>query len=304
MYHHCLRSLYLAILLVSPVIAETAPKTISVGKSPESVCRGFGGRLFVTIINGEEPGDGSIVEIDGDDVKEFARGMNDPKGIVFVGGFLVVADQTTIWKVGPDGKATRLVELKDFPQPVEFLNDVAVGKADDAVYVSEMSNPSPMFDPSGDRKLWPTGGSKDIELPRKGRVYRVTLEGEIDEVIPAGGDEFRFPNGVAVETGKDGEDTVYAADFFVGKVFTHDAAGHRVVASGIRGFDGLAVTPDAFYGSSWTEGKVWRVDRKTGRMDVILEGLKSAADFYHDADSNQLIIPDMIAGTLTFLPLK
>jgi hypothetical protein len=303
-YRHCLRSLCLATLLVSPVTAQTASKTISVGESPESVCRGFGGRLYVTLINGEEPGDGSIVEIDGDDVKEFARGLNDPKGIVYVGGFLITADQTTIWKVGPDGKATRLVELKNFPQPVEFLNDVAVGKADDAVYVSEMSNPSPMFDPSGERKLWPIGGSEDKDLPRKGRVYRVTLKGEIDEVIPAGGADLRFPNGVAVEIGDDGKDIVYAADFFVGKVFAYDAIGYREVASGMRGFDGLAVTPDAFYGSSWTEGKVWRVDRKTGRMDVILDGLQSAADFYHDAESNQLIIPDMIAGTLTFLPFN
>jgi hypothetical protein len=303
-YRNCLRSFCVAILIASPVAAETALKTISVGKSPESVCRGFGDRLYVTIINGDEPGDGTIVEIDGDEVKEFARGLNDPKGIVFVGGFLVVADQTTIWKVGPDGQASRLVELKDFPQPVEFLNDVAVGKADDAVYVSEMSDPSPMFDPSGERKLWPIGGTEDNELPRKGRVYRVTFKGEIDEVIPPGGADLRYPNGVAVESGEDGKDIVYAADFFVGKVFAYDAIGYRLVASGMRGFDGLAVTPDAFYGSSWTEGKVWRVDRQTGRMEVIHEGMQAAADFYHDAKANQLIIPDMVAGTLTFLPLK
>ncbi|HBU58390.1 MAG TPA: hypothetical protein DEB48_00940, partial [Verrucomicrobiales bacterium] len=51
-------------------------KTLKVGTKPESVCRGFGGKLYVTMINNEEPGDGGINVIDGDKVKEFCRGMN------------------------------------------------------------------------------------------------------------------------------------------------------------------------------------------------------------------------------------
>jgi hypothetical protein len=37
---------------------------------------------------------------------------------------------------------------------------------------------------------------------------------------------------------------------------------------------------------------------------VLLEGLKTAADFFFDEANKQLIVPDMVAGTLTFLPLK
>ena len=78
-------------------------KILKVGTKPESVCRGFGGKLYVSMINGNEAGDGGINVIDGDKVKEFCRGMNSPKGMAFVGGFLVTADETTVWKVDTNG---------------------------------------------------------------------------------------------------------------------------------------------------------------------------------------------------------
>ena len=54
----------------------------------------------------------------------------------------------------------------------------------------------------------------------------------------------------------------------------------------------------------WIQGKVWKVDRKTGKTQLLVEGLKSAADFYYDEKGQQLVVPDMLAGTLVFLPLK
>ena len=45
-----------------------------------SVCRGFDGKLYVTMINGDDS-DGGINVIDGDEVKEFCRGMNSPKAL-------------------------------------------------------------------------------------------------------------------------------------------------------------------------------------------------------------------------------
>ena len=45
-------------LAVSAGAAEA--KVLKVGTKPESVCRGFGGKLYVTMINGDEPGDGEI----------------------------------------------------------------------------------------------------------------------------------------------------------------------------------------------------------------------------------------------------
>jgi hypothetical protein len=104
--------------------------------------------------------------------------------------------------------------------------------------------------------------------------------------------------------GTPGAEQVFAADFFTGNIVHIENGQLQVQASGLRGFDGLTVTPTAFYGSSWTEGVVWKIDRKSLEKQVLLEGLKTAADFYFDEAHKQLIVPDMVAGTLTFLPLQ
>lgn len=293
----------LAVCLLSVGFVSAAePKTIEVGKNPESVCRGFGGKLYVTLINGDEPGDGTIAAVDGDKVEVFAKGFNAPKGIAFVGDYLVAADETTMWKIDKTGKATKLVEAKDFPEKIEFLNDVAASKDNTSVYVTEMSSPSPMFDPSGERKLWDVDSDEAKKLPKKGCVYKVTLKGEVSVAVPPGSMEIRFPNGVTVEEDLK-EDKLFIGDFFTGNVYSYVDKKFTLAATGLRGVDGLTVTKDTIYGSSWIQGKVWKVDRKTKESKVILEGLQSAADFYYDAKNKQLIVPDMLAGTLVFLKL-
>ena len=295
-------SFCVALSLVSGgLLHAQSPKTIKVGEKPESVCRGFGGKLYVTMINGDEtPGDGTIVAVDGETVSVFAKGFNAPKGIVFVGDYLVTADETTLWKIDKNGTPAVLAQKKNFPQPIEFLNDVAASHDGTAVYVSEMSTPSPMFDPSGDRKLWDLDSPQAKELPKKGCIYKVTLKGEVSVAIPAGNTAIRFPNGVTV--GED-DDQLYVGDFFAGEIVAYKDGKYTTLASGMRGIDGLTVTKDTFYASSWTQGKVWKVDRKTREPKVILEGHKSAADFFYDAKNKQLIVPDMLEGTLTFLPI-
>lgn len=293
----------LVVLQASLGWGASPSKVLEIGKSPESVCRGFDGKLYVSMINGDEPGDGTIVKVDGDEVSVFATGFNAPKGLVYVGGFLVTADETTLWKIATDGTATKLAEAKAFPAPIEFLNDVAAGKDNASVYVSEMSSPQPMFDPSGERKLWPVDGDEAKQLPSKGCVYKVTLEGTVSVAIPAGTVPLRFPNGVAVG-GTAADERLFVGDFFSGELLRYAQGKFQTVASGMRGIDGVTVTKDHFYASSWTEGKVWKVDRKTQASVVLLEGLKTAADFFHDAKERQLIIPDMVAGQLIFLPLE
>src|SRR5262249_5866008 len=78
--------LLLAASLISAstlVAQEKGPQVIAKGiKNPESVAVAFNGRIFVSEI-GEfgKDGDGRIVEIVGDQVKPFAEGLDDPKGI-------------------------------------------------------------------------------------------------------------------------------------------------------------------------------------------------------------------------------
>ena len=242
--------LLIALLLLIFALQTSAPaenKVIEVGKKPESVCRGFGGKLYVTIINEDQPGDGGINLVDGDEVTEFCRGMNSPKGIAFVGGFLVVADETTIWKVDRKGKAEALVKKDDFPNPIEFLNDVAGAPDGESVYVSEMSDPKWMFDPSGERKLWELG-SPDAKSPQTGCIYQVSLDGKVTLAVPAGG-ELTGPNGVT-SRGKNERAAIVMGDFFTGKILSYNGKKMRVLADGMRGADGVVFGNGAMYVSS------------------------------------------------------
>ena len=282
--------------------ASAEPKVLKVGTKPESVCRGFGGKLYVTMINGDEPGDGGINVIDGDKVKEFCRGMNSPKGMAYVGGFLVTADETTIWKVNKNGKTTKLAEAKDFPNKIEFLNDVAASRDKKSVYVTEMSQPGWMFDPDGERKLWPVDSPK-AKSPMTGCVYKVSLEGKITLAVPAGNKAMLGPNGVTV-TGKKDTELLVMGDFFTGNIVQYDGGKFKVLAKGMRGADAVEFGNGAIYVSSWPLGKVWKYDRKSKKTTVLSDKFTTAADFYYDRKNKQLIVPDMLEGTLTFLPVE
>ena len=277
-------------------------KVLKVGTKPESVCRGFDDKLYVTMINEEEPGDGGINVVDGDTVKTFCRGMNSPKGLAFVGGFLVCSDETTVWKVDQAGVASRLAQKDDFPNPVEFLNDVVASKDGKSVYVAEMGQPGWMFDPDGERKLWPIDSDK-AKPPMKGCVYKVGLDGQIKLAVPAGNKMLLAPNGVTV-IGDADKEVLVMGDFFPGNIVSYDGATFEILATGMRGADAVEFGEDVIYVSSWPLGKVWKFDRKTKKTTVLSEDFTTAADFFFDHKNKQLIVPDMIEGTLTFLPLE
>lgn len=277
-------------------------KVLKVGTKPESVCRGFDDKLYVTMINDDEPGDGGINVVDGDTVTEFCRGMNSPKGIAFVGGFLVCSDETTVWKVDKVGTASKIAQKDDFPNPIEFLNDVAASKDGKSVYVAEMGQPGWMFDPDGERKLWPVDSDK-AKPPMKGCVYKVGLDGEIKLAVPAGNKMLIAPNGVTV-IGDADKEILVMGDFFPGNIVAYDGETFKILATGMRGADAVEFNDDAIYVSSWPLGKVWKHDRRTKQTTVLSDNFTTAADFYFDRKNNQLIVPDMLEGTLTFLPLE
>ena len=95
-------------------------------------------------------------------------------------------------------------------------------------------------------------------------------------------------------------------DFFTGNIVRKTAKGKlRVIAKGLRGAD--AVEPDGkggIYVSSWTQGKVWKLTENGKKKELILDGLKSAADLFVDRKAKKLIVPDMLAGTLIFVDIK
>ena len=276
---------------------------MKIGERPESVTKGFGGKYYVTVMNSaDKEGDAVIKMLDEGKVSIFAKGLNEPKGIAFTGDYLVTADQTRVMKIDSKGNVSILAEKKSFKREVSFLNDVAVSHDRKSVFVTDMGAISKMFDPDKERSLWPLESKQAKELPAIGCVYQITLDGKITDAVSSGQKDVPGPNGV----GRSGKEGLLLGDFFTGNIVRKTAKGKlRVIAKGLRGAD--AVEPDGkggIYVSSWTQGKVWKLTENGKKKELILDGLKSAADLFVDRKAKKLIVPDMLAGTLIFVDIK
>tara|TARA_Y100000739_G_scaffold47605_2_gene37034 strand:- start:5094 stop:6002 length:909 start_codon:yes stop_codon:yes gene_type:complete len=302
MKNQILASLILSIGITVPV-AVAKNKVVKIGERPESVTKGFGGKYYVTVMNSaDEEGDAVIKMLDEGKVSVFAKGLNEPKGIAFTGDYLVTADQTRVMKIDSKGNVSILAEKKSFKREVSFLNDVAVSHDRKSVFVTDMGAISKMFDPDKERSLWPLESKQAKELPAIGCVYQITLDGKITDAVSSGQKDVPGPNGV----GRSGKKGLLLGDFFTGNIVRKTAKGKlRVIAKGLRGAD--AVEPDGkggIYVSSWTQGKVWKLTENGKKKELILDGLKSAADLFVDRKAKKLIVPDMLAGTLIFVDIK
>jgi sugar lactone lactonase YvrE len=288
-----------ALLLVCSLATAAPLKTIQVGDSPESVCRGFDGKLYVTVMNSRtEAGDGVIKVVDGDKVSVFATGFDDPKGICFTGEFLVATDIERVWKIDSTGKASVLAGPEAFPHPPSFLNDVACAPEKKSVFVTDTGAVPKMFTP--DNKLWPLDSAEARAIPQIGRLYRIGLDGKVSTVIEPCAAMLN-PNGVtAPEPG-----LLLVAEFFHGNILSHRDGKLTTLATGFRGAD--AIVRDSkgkLYLSSWSQGKVWKLDPGARNPQVIAEGLQSPADHCIDEKAGVIIVPEMKAGALKFYPLE
>lgn len=282
-----------------PLCAVAATRSIPVGPNPESVTRGFGGDLFVSLMGEtrkDGDGNGRIVRVAGESVSVFAAGLDDPKGIVFTGEHLITADFTRVWKIDSTGQRTLLAGPADFPQPPAYLNDVALAPDGRSVLVTDMGAVTKMRNPEG--QLWPVDSAEAAAIPVIARVYRITLDGKVSVAIDAQ-PGMLLPNGVAAPD----VDTLLVAEFFTGNILEHRAGKFRILASGHRSADGI--NRDArgtLYVSEVFTGKVWAIPAQGDK--VLLATLSSAADFLFDEPAGRLIVPDTKAGALVTVPLN
>ncbi len=292
--------LFLAALASASLSA--APRKLAVGATPESVTRGFDGDLFVSLMGVSRKagdGDGKIVRVHGDKVTDFTTGLNDPKGTVFAGGFIITADFDTVWKIDAQGNKSVLAGPKDFPVVPAFLNDVEVEPSGKSILVTDMGAVTKMRDANG--KLWPIDSAEHKAIPVIARLFRVTLDGKVTEVI-APTARMLNPNGVDVL--KDGR--IRLAEFFTGDVLEYKDSVFTTIAKGHRSGDGIVHdTKGRFYISEVMFGRVTRYDADGSHPALLSEGLElqSAADIYVDEAHGQLIIPDSKAGQLVFIGL-
>lgn len=250
-------------------------------KMPESVVQAADGRIFVSEINGfGQDGDGqiSVIETDGS-VRVFARGMDDPKGLALLGDALYVADKTRILKVAPDGGWSVFAAADAFPRPPQFLNDLERDLAGSALYVSD----------SGD-------------LQQGGAIYRIDLSGRVERVMDATQDvRIKAPNGLLMD---DTGDVLLCVDFASGMLYSIHLKRRQltVLAEGLGGGDGLVHhVSGLMYASDWKGGKVYSL--RHDEPVLVQGGFQAAADIALTRDGRHLLVPDMKAGELVWVPV-
>lgn len=272
----------ISFLVISTQGCADAGNKASSYKMPESVAIAQDGKIYVSEI-GEfgKPGDGqiSVLTTEGSVPSVFAKGMDDPKGIYFHGGTLFVADNKRVLKVNADGKWEVFAAAEAFPVTPQFLNDVVVDESGN-VYVSD----------SGDLK------------GKGGAIYRISNDGKVSTVVDSKNPLVLGPNGLLMGA----QDELLEVDFASGILYSVNLKNGELtkIAEGLGAADGLVRTNDGtYYVSDWEGGKVFRVGRD-GQVKLLKDGYAAAADIALSADGKHLLVPDMKAGALDWLPVQ
>ena len=259
---------------------EPVPSKITGLKTPESVVQAKDGSIYISEINefGKD-GDGQISKVDTKgNVTVFATGMDDPKGLAMIGEKLYVADKNRVLEVNKDGTWQVYGAQMLFPGTPVFLNDLVADKLGN-LYVSD----------SGD-------------LKSGGQIYKITKGGgAISVVVDSKNPDILAPNGLLFE----GRNNLLSVDFESGILYRVNIANGITtkLATGFGGGDGMVKTNvGKIYISDWKNGKIYRV--AAGKAKTIKEGYKAAADIALTNDEKFLMVPDMKAGELDFIPLN
>ena len=276
-----MKNLRVFLVLLSALISITlnaheSLNTISGLVSPESVAQDAKGDIYVSEI-GEfnKDGDGKItrISIDGK-LSTFASGMDDPKGLTFIGKSLYVTDKNRVLKVEPDGKWTVFGSTMAFPQTPVFLNDIT---SDDAgnLYVSDSGN-----------------------LKSGGAIFKIAQNKKITLVLDENTPEILAPNGLWII-----KNDLYEVDFSSGILYKINLKNKSIskIAEGFGGGDGLIRSGNNFFVSDWKNGKIFKV--QDSKVSLYKDGFTAAADIALSYDNKSIMTPDMKAGSITFVPI-
>ena len=266
----------LSVLTSITLNAHESLNAISGLVSPESAAQDAKGDIYVSEI-GEfnKDGDGKItrISIDGK-LSTFASGMDDPKGLTFIGKSLYVTDKNRVLKVEPDGKWTVFGSAMAFPQTPVFLNDIT---SDDAgnLYVSDSGN-----------------------LKSGGAIFKIAQNKKITLVLDENTPEILAPNGLWII-----KNDLYEVDFSSGILYKINLKNKSIskIAEGFGGGDGLIRSGNNFFVSDWKNGKIFKV--QGSKVSLYKDGFTAAADIALSFDRKSIMTPDMKAGSITFIPI-
>ena len=269
--------LFLLSALVSVTLkAHESLNAITGFVSPESVVQDSKGDIYVSEI-GEfnKDGDGKItrISIDGK-LSTFANGMDDPKGLTFIGKSLYVTDKNRVLKVEPDGKWSVFGSTMAFPQTPIFLNDITSDESGN-LYVSDSGN-----------------------LKSGGAIFKISKNKKITLVLNENTPEILAPNGLWIA-----KNDLYEVDFSSGILYKINLKTKSIskIAEGLGGGDGLVKFGDNFFISDWKNGKIYKV--QGNKVSLFKDGFTAAADIALSYDKKSIITPDMKAGSVTIVPI-
>jgi gluconolactonase len=263
-------------LIATPSKAHESLNLISGFISPESVVQDAKGDIYVSEI-GEfnKDGDGKItrISIDGK-LSTFASGMDDPKGLTFIGKSLYVTDKNRVLKVESNGKWMVFGSAMAFPQTPIFLNDITSDEAGN-LYVSDSGN-----------------------LSAGGAIFKITQDKKITLILNENTPEILAPNGLLVV-----KNDLFEVDFASGILYKINLKTKSIlkVAEGFGGGDGLIKSGDSFFVSDWKNGKIFKLQRN--KVTLFKEGFTAAADIALSYDKRSIITPDMKTGSVTLVPI-
>ena len=239
-----------------------------------------GGSIYVSNVNGDPTGkDGngfiSKISMDGKDVnKEWAKGLNAPKGLAISNGHLFTADIDELVEI--DLKDGSIVAKHPAPG-AKLLNDVAADGAGNVYTSDTMAN----------------------------AIYKLS-GGKVEEWLK--GDQIAGTNGLLVEGDNLIVNTwgVFSGDGWATKTPGHmlsvslkdksikDLAGGNPVGN----LDGLQPLGGGNYLlTDWMAGKVLKF-HADGKAETLFELGQGNADLGYDAASKTAFIPQMMKGTL------
>jgi glucose/arabinose dehydrogenase len=279
------RSLIAAVglMLVNSALAELPAPLVTGLALPESVAVTREGRAFVsTIGERDKDGDGQVLEIKDGKAVEFAKGLNDPKGLIAHQKNLYVTDKNRVLKIDDKGTVTELVSTSAFPKPPQFLNDIVADEQGN-LYITD----------SGDRK---GDGGAIFKYNQKEKKVSLVLD---KSKFPA----LHSPNGIAMDglsfvlLGDMGTETLY-------RVKVEDGSVEKL-AKGLGRIDGICWdNVGRLFLSAHSQAKVHVIPRPGIKAEVIAEGFQTAADQCLDATGTKLLVPDMKAGTVTAIDIR
>jgi gluconolactonase len=246
---------------------------------PESVAVEPDGAWYVSAFGKFDNGsDGAVYRVDPQTGKAevYATGLEDPCGLIFLGSTLWAADRKGVYRI-TRGKAELVYPAKEFPRPLHFLNDLAVG-------------------PRGELYVSDTG---DSTANGHGAVFRLS-QGKRPAVL-AGSDTVRAQSSVnGLFTA--GGDSMYTVGYRTGVLSVTDGKGRwRNLAQGLGSPDGIDAAPGGgFYISDNVGGDLFLVRSEPGAKPVKLaSGLQSPADLIVDRKRGLLVVPENSGNRLS-----